>query len=39
MKIYDRQLNIQEHMDNFIMDAPNGLEIRNRYQRNDIIND
>ena len=37
VKIYERYLNEIEHLDNFIMDAPNTQEKVQRYKRNDIL--
>ena len=37
MKVYDRKLNEEEHLQNFIMDAPTSNEMIARYRRNDIL--
>lgn len=37
VKIYERMLNEEEHLENFIMDAPNTQEKIARYKRNDIL--
>lgn len=37
MKAYERRLTENEHLDNFIMDAPNTNEMLRRFRRNDII--
>lgn len=37
MKVYDRKLNEEEHLQNFIMDAPTSSEMISRYHRNDIL--
>ena len=36
-KVYDRKLNEDEHLANFIMDAPTSNEMIARYRRNDIL--
>ena len=36
-KVYDRKLNEDEHLANFIMDAPTSTEMMDRYRRNDIL--
>ena len=36
-KVYDRKLNEEEHLANFIMDAPTSNEMIARYRRNDIL--
>jgi hypothetical protein len=36
-KVYEFELSIQEHMDNFYADAPNAEEMVRRYRRNDIM--
>jgi hypothetical protein len=38
-KLYESDLNIKEHMDNFYFDAPNAEEMVRRYRRNDIMKD
>lgn len=38
IKAYTRKLTENEHLDNFIIDAPNTNEMLARYKRNDIIN-
>jgi hypothetical protein len=37
IKAYDRKLNEEEHLANFIMDAPTSNEMIERYRRNDIL--
>ena len=37
VKAYDRRLNEEEHLQNFIMDAPTSNEMLARYRRNDIL--
>lgn len=37
MKIYERRLTENEHLDNFIMDAPSTNEMLSRYHRNNIV--
>lgn len=37
IKVYETNLSIDNHMRNFIMDAPNSSEIMKRYNRNNII--
>ena len=37
VKVYERKLTENEHLDNFIMDAPNTNEMLERYRRNDIV--
>lgn len=37
MKAYERRLTENEHLDNFIMDAPSTVEMMSRYRRNNII--
>jgi hypothetical protein len=37
LKAYDRYLENEEHLENFIADAPNAQEMLERYQRNDIL--
>lgn len=37
MKAYDRRLTEEEHLQNFIMDAPTSNEMIARYRRNDIL--
>ena len=36
-KLYETELDVNEHMSNFYMDAPNAEEMIRRYQRNDIM--
>lgn len=36
-KAYERKLSFDEHLDNFIMDAPSAIKMMERYRRNDII--
>lgn len=36
MKVYERRLTENEHLDNFIMDAPSTVEMMSRYRRNNI---
>jgi len=36
-KVYERRLTEDEHITNFIMDAPNGTELLERYNRNNIL--
>lgn len=36
-KVYERRLTEDEHITNFIMDAPNGTELLKRYNRNNIL--
>lgn len=38
MKAYQHSIDYQEHVDNFILDAPTGEEMVKRYDRNDIMN-
>ena len=38
IKVYEKGLSDDEHLANFIADAPNGNEMFKRYQRNDILN-
>ena len=38
-KLYESELSIEEHMENFYSDAPNAEEMVRRYRRNDIMND
>ena len=37
VKVYEKQLNEDEHLDNFIIDAPNTEEMLARYNRNNIL--
>ena len=37
VKVYERKLTENEHLDAFILDAPNSNEMMNRYRRNDIL--
>ena len=37
IKIYETTLTDEEHLQNFIVDAPNAIEIINRYDRNNIL--
>ena len=37
MKVYERKLTEEEHLNNFIMDAPSTEEMLDRYRRNDIL--
>ena len=37
IKVYERKLTEDEHLDNFIMDAPSTQEMLNRYHRNNIL--
>lgn len=37
VKIYERYLNNEEHLNNFILDAPNAQEMLARYNRNNIL--
>lgn len=37
MKVYDRRLTENEHLDNFIMDAPSTEKMLERYNRNNIL--
>lgn len=37
VKYYDNHLTNTEHLNNFIMDAPNATEMLNRFNRNDIL--
>lgn len=39
IKLYDDELSVDEHMDNFYADAPNAEEMVKRYRRNDIMDD
>jgi hypothetical protein len=39
IKIYETTLTDEEHIQNFIVDAPNAAEIINRYDRNNILID
>ena len=36
-KAYERKLSFNEHLDNFIMDAPSSVKMMERYRRNDIL--
>lgn len=36
-KAYERQLSFDEHLDNFIMDAPSSVKMIERFRRNDIM--
>ena len=36
-KLYERRLTENEHLDNFIVDAPNATQMVDRYRRNDIL--
>ena len=38
IKIYETELSIKDHMQNFYADAPNAQEMLNRYNRNNIMN-
>lgn len=37
VKVYERKLTENEHLDAFILDAPNSVEMMRRYRRNDIL--
>ena len=37
VKVYERKLTENEHLDGFILDAPNANEMMRRYNRNDIV--
>lgn len=37
IKFYKKHLDTTEHLNNFIVDAPNGTEMVNRFNRNDIV--
>lgn len=37
IKFYKKHLDATEHLNNFIIDAPNGTEMVNRFNRNDIV--
>ena len=37
LKVYERKLTENEHLDSFIIDAPNSNEMMRRYNRNDIV--
>jgi hypothetical protein len=39
MKVYDTNFTNEEHLQNFIADAPNAEEMLKRYRRNDILNE
>lgn len=39
IKLYESDLDVEEHMDNFYADAPNAEEMIRRYRRNDIMDD
>jgi hypothetical protein len=39
IKLYESELTIPEHMNNFYIDAPNAEEMVRRYRRNDIMDD
>lgn len=39
IKIYQNHLTNEQHLSNFIMDAPNSMEIISRYNRNNILDD
>ena len=39
IKVYERRLTEDEHLANFILDAPNVEEMLDRYNRNDILDD
>lgn len=39
IKLYNKELKTEEHISNFIMDAPNSNEMINRYRRNNILDD
>ena len=39
IKIYKKHLSNEQHLTNFILDAPNATEIVNRYNRNNILDD
>lgn len=39
IKAYEKHLTDSEHLDNFIADAPNAVEMINRFERNDILTD
>ena len=39
VKFYQKSIEMQNHVDNFIMDAPNSVEMMERYARNDILDD
>jgi hypothetical protein len=36
-KVYERALSVDEHLNNFIMDAPSANKMMERYLRNDIV--
>ena len=38
IKVYEKHLTDEEHLANFIADAPNGNEMLKRFERNDILN-
>lgn len=38
IKLYESELSIKDHMNNFYVDAPNAEEMVRRYNRNDIMN-
>ncbi|MBQ7820109.1 MAG: hypothetical protein IJ341_10480 [Bacteroidales bacterium] len=37
IKLYEKSLTNDQHLNNFIMDAPNAMEMLNRFKRNDIM--
>lgn len=37
-KVYERKLSFDEHLDNFIVDAPSSIKMIERFRRNDIMN-
>lgn len=39
IKVYEKGLTMDEHLQNFIADAPNATEMLARYKRNDILNE
>lgn len=39
VKLYETHLDEEQHLTNFILDAPNATEMLNRFKRNDILND
>lgn len=39
IKVYQKHLSNEQHLSNFIMDAPNANEIISRYNRNNILNE
>lgn len=39
IKLYNKSLSDTDHLNNFIMDAPNAVEMLNRFKRNDIMDD